>query len=84
MKEIKTNLGYYEFQDYVQKFEDEIINVKGVTKILTSDLDEEIPHSGGIFRREYWGKGKSGDTKVKRDLLYLKTPDDIYSIYEYE
>lgn len=84
MKKVKGNLGYYEFEEYVRKFEEEIMNVEGVVEILTSDIDEEIPYSGGVFRREYWGKGKRGGTKIQKDLLYSKTPDNIYAIYEYE
>ncbi len=84
MKKVKENLGFYEFEDYVRKFEEEIMNAEGVVEILTSDMDEEVPYSGGVLRREYWGKGKHGGTKVRKDLLYSKTPDNIYAIYEYE
>lgn len=84
MKIVKDNLGYYEFEAYIRKFEQEILDTEGVVNLLTSDIDEEIPWSGGVLRREYWGKGKRGGTKVRKDLLYSKTPGDIYAIYEYE
>lgn len=84
MKIVKENLGFYEFQEHVRKFEEEILNTEGVVNLLVSDIDEEIPFSGGVFRREYCGKGKRGGTKIKKDLLYTKTPDNIYEIYEYE
>ena len=84
MKIVKENLGFYEFQNYVRKSEEEILNTEGVVNLISSDIDEEIPYSDGVLRREYWGKGKRGGTKVKKDLLYTKTPDNIYEIYEYE
>lgn len=84
MKIVKENLGFYEFQNYVRKFEEEILNTEGVVNLISSDIDEEIPYSDGVLRREYWGKGKRGGTKVKKDLLYSKTPNDIFAIYEYE
>lgn len=84
MKIVKENLGLYEFQNYVRKFEEEILNTEGVVNLISSDIDEEIPYSDGVLRREYWGKGKRGGTKVKKDLLYSKTPNDIFAIYEYE
>ena len=84
MKLVKGNLGFYEFGEYVRKFEEKILNTDGVVNLLMSDMDEEIPFSGGVFRREYCGKGRRGGTKIKKDLLYTKTPDNIYEIYEYE
>lgn len=84
MKMAKDNLGFYEFQEYVRRFEEEILNIDGVVNLISSDIDEEIPYTDGILRREYWGKGKRGGTKVKKDLLYSRTPNDIYAIYEYE
>lgn len=83
MKKIKENLDFYEFEGYVRKIEEEIMNVDGVVEMLTSDVDEEIPYSGGVLRREYWGKGQRGGTKIKKELLYTRTPDDVFEIYEY-
>lgn len=83
MKLIKENLSFYEFEEYVRKIEEEIMNADGVVEILTSDIDEEIPYSNGVLRREYWGKGRRGGTKIKKELLYTRTPDNIFEIYEY-
>ena len=88
MKKVKENMDFYQFNSYVENFEREILETEGVVNVLISDLDEEIPFSGGVFRKEYWGKGKRNGTIVRKDLLYTKEyskkyETDIFEIYEY-
>lgn len=88
MKLVKSNLYYRDFEKYQQDLEKEVLNQNGVYSIDFSDLDEEIPFSSGIFRREIYGLRKNGKCKTIKTLLYSKDYDTrglpIFNIYEYE